>query len=42
MASVGVRGQLRDFAEIVDVNRAALQLFKVTRGPTLRRAWSRL
>ena len=42
MTSVGVRGQLRDFAEVIDVNRAALQLFKVTRGPTLRRAWSRL
>lgn len=42
MSSVGVRGQLRDFAEIIDVNRAALELFKRTRGPTLRRAWALL
>lgn len=42
MSSVGVRGQLRDFAEIIDVNRAALELFKRTRGPTIRRAWARL
>ena len=42
VTAVGVRGQLRDFTEIIDVNRAALELFKRTRGPTLRRAWARL
>lgn len=42
VTAVGIRGQRRDFIEIVDVNRAALELFKRTRGPTLRRAWERL
>lgn len=41
-AAAGVRGQLRDFGEIADVNRAALGLFTATRGLTLRRAWSTL
>ena len=36
----GVMGQKRDFVEIIDVNRAALALFKPTRGPMLRRKWS--
>lgn len=37
-----IRGQLRDFADIVDVNRAALGLFAALRGPVMRREWSRL
>jgi hypothetical protein len=35
-----VSGQLRDFHQIVDVNRAALGLFAALRGPILRRAWN--
>ena len=42
LTSNGVRGQLRDYSEIVDVNRAALAVFVAARGPTLRRAWSSL
>jgi hypothetical protein len=42
LAGSGVRGQLRDFRDIVDVNRAALSVFVRTRGPTLRRAWPKL
>ena len=38
----GVRGQLRDFKDIVDVNRAALAVLKSTRGAVLRRKWSQL
>ncbi|HTQ55548.1 MAG TPA: hypothetical protein VMI94_13865 [Bryobacteraceae bacterium] len=34
-----VSGQLRDFHDIVDVNRAALGLFAALRGPMLRRQW---
>jgi hypothetical protein len=40
--SVGVRGQNRDFKEIVDVNRAALSVLQSSRGPLLRRHWSSL
>ena len=40
--SAGVRGQARDFAEIIDVNRAALSVLRSTRGPVLRRKWSTL
>lgn len=40
LASHGVRGQQRDFSEIVDVNRAALSSLASTRGPMLRREWS--
>lgn len=39
LSAKGIRGQLRDFAEIVDVNRAALALLSTTRGAMLRRAW---
>jgi hypothetical protein len=35
-----VSGQLRDFNQIVDVNRAALGLFTSLRGPILRRMWN--
>jgi hypothetical protein len=38
----GIRGQLRDFSEIIDVNRAALELFRTLRGAVLRRRWSTL
>jgi hypothetical protein len=37
-----INGQLRDFAEIVDVNRAGLGLFSALRGAVMRRQWSRL
>jgi hypothetical protein len=37
-----IRGQLRDFSEIIDVNRAALEVIKATRGPLLRRNWTKL
>jgi len=37
-----IKGQMRDFAEIVDVNRAALAALEATRGPILRRRWSTL
>lgn len=42
LAQAGIRGQLRDFGEIVDVNRAALELFKSLRGSVLRRRWASL
>lgn len=42
LASAGVRGQQRDFADCVDVNRAALALVDSMRGPILRRRWSAL
>jgi hypothetical protein len=42
LSSAGVRGQLRDFADCVDVNRAALALLDSMRGPILRRRWSSL
>lgn len=38
----GIRGQLRDFVEIVDVNRAALELIRSIRGAMLRRGWARI
>lgn len=38
----GVRGQHRDFSKIVDVNRAALEVLKATRGAILRREWNLL
>ena len=39
LTSIGVRGQLRDFAEAVDVGRAAIALIDSLRGPLLRRNW---
>ncbi|MCC7179566.1 MAG: hypothetical protein IT177_14395 [Acidobacteria bacterium] len=42
LAAGNVRGQLRDFAELVDVNRAALGILGATRGPMLRRRWAQL
>lgn len=38
----GVRGQLRDFASAIDVNRAALSVVRSSRGPMLRRNWSKI
>lgn len=35
-----INGNLRDFSEIIDVNRAALGLFSALRAPILRRAWA--
>ncbi|MEP0873899.1 hypothetical protein NDA01_29765 [Trichocoleus desertorum AS-A10] len=40
--NIGVRGQHRDFKEVVDTNRAALSVLRATRGPILRRYWDRL
>lgn len=40
--SFQVRGQKRDFASAIDANRAALSVLDSTRGPILRRNWSRL
>lgn len=37
-----ISGQLRDFSDIVAVNRAALASISVTRGSLLRRRWSTL
>jgi len=42
LVPAGIVGQLRDFGEIVDVNRAALGLFKSIRGAVLRRRWAAL
>lgn len=42
LGPAGIRGQLRDFSEIIDVNRAALELFRTLRGAVLRRRWSTL
>jgi hypothetical protein len=40
--SSGVRGQLRDFADIIDVNDAAMAVLTTTRGAILRRRWASL
>jgi hypothetical protein len=40
LTASGIRGQQRDFSEIVDVNRAALELFVSLRGAMLRRHWA--
>lgn len=42
LRGANISGQLRDFHEIVDVNRAALGLFTALRSPVLRRLWSSL
>jgi hypothetical protein len=39
---LGVRGQLRDFRESIDANRAALAVLRTNRGAMLRRRWDRL
>jgi hypothetical protein len=38
----GIRGQQRDFRDMIDVNRAALELFTSLRGAILRRRWTSL
>lgn len=40
--AAGVRGQLRDFCESVEANRAALAVLQTNRGPILRRQWNQL
>jgi hypothetical protein len=40
--AAGVKGQLRDFRECIDVNRAALSVLRSNRGPMLRRRWGLL
>ena len=40
LAAAGIRGQQRDFRDIIDVNRAALSWLTSTRGPMLRRKWA--
>ncbi len=40
LTAAGIRGQFRDFSQIIDVNRAALSVLGATRGPMLRRRWS--
>lgn len=42
LRSSNVSGQLRDFHQIVDVNRAGLGLFASLRGPILSREWASL
>lgn len=42
LSNFGIRGQMRDFGEIIDVNRAALELFINLRGAMLRRRWQEL
>jgi hypothetical protein len=42
LRSAGVRGQQRDFADIIEVNRAALGAIGTLRGATLRRYWTQL
>lgn len=42
LAAARVSGQLRDFRETVDVNRAALAVLERVRGAMLRRKWSAL
>lgn len=37
-----INGQLRDFTQIVDVNRAGLGLFSALRGAVMRRQWTTL
>jgi hypothetical protein len=39
LSASGIRGQQRDFSNIIDVNRAALELFTSLRGAILRRRW---
>ena len=40
--AAGVKGQLRDFRECTDVNRAALSVLRSNRGAMLRRKWDTL
>lgn len=38
----GIKGQLRDFKEIIDVNEASINVLEQSNAPLLRRNWSRL
>ncbi|MBX9951141.1 MAG: hypothetical protein K2Y39_18375, partial [Candidatus Obscuribacterales bacterium] len=42
LSQKGIKGQNRDYSEIIDVDEVAIEVFKSTRGPTLRRQWSQL
>jgi hypothetical protein len=42
LRAANINGQLRDFTEIVDVNRSGLGLFSALRGALLRRQWNTL
>jgi hypothetical protein len=42
LRTANIHGQLRDFTEIVDVNRAGLGLFSALRGAVMRRQWNTL
>jgi len=42
LITAGIRGQNRDFRDLIDVNRSALSLFNTLRGAMLRRKWSSL
>ena len=42
LRAANISGQLRDFSEIVDVNRAGLGLFSALRGAVMRRQWGTL
>ena len=42
LQAAGVRGQLREFGEVIDVNNAAIAVLQMTRGAMLRRRWNSL
>lgn len=42
LQGAAVRGQLRDFKECIDVNRAALGVLTASRAPMLKRNWTTL
>jgi len=42
LRAASINGQLRDFTQIVDVNRAGLGLFSALRGAVMRREWNTL
>jgi hypothetical protein len=42
LRAANISGQLRDFTEIIDVNRAGLGLFSTLRGAIMRRNWNLL
>jgi hypothetical protein len=42
LRAAGVRGQNREFKEVIDANRAALSVLRSSRGPMLRRNWKSL
>jgi hypothetical protein len=42
LRAAGVRGQMRDFSDSVEANRAALAVLRTNRGPLLGRRWSQL